>query len=167
MAALVVSIIALVLSGVSLIYSRLSAKASDRSALASERSAEAAVAAERRARTPSLAITRGSVGRKDDLVIYTVRNDGPQDLSAVRVYRPRPADGITYPIAVTGENFAEDGIDLGPLPLNAEGRFTLACGTAAELPEFRVRIQCETGSDRWTLTALLDPPRPPKGPTVW
>jgi len=66
---------------------------------------------------------------------------------------------VTYPIAVTGGSagWADDEIDLGPLSLGQEGRFTLCCG-GAKHPEFRVRIKCREGDDCWELVELLPPP---------
>ena len=77
-------------------------------------------------------------------MIYRIRNDGPQDLDAIIAYRPKPPDGITYPIAATGRtDWVDDEVDLGPVPLTKEVRFTLCCGIAEELPQFVVRIDVE------------------------
>jgi len=89
-------------------------------------------------------------------VIFAVRNDGPQDLESVTVYRPRTNDRITYPLAVTGiTDYLPDAIDLGPLRLTEEAKFTLGCGGGMNLPEFRVRVECRSGADRWELALLL------------
>jgi hypothetical protein len=120
-----------------------SADAASRSADAASRSADAAESSDRRARTPRLAILLSDhVLAPNDKVIYRVRNDGPQDLDGVVVHPPRPPDRITYPIAITGAGWADDEIGLGPLAMTQETRFTLCCGTARDVPEFRVVIEC-------------------------
>jgi hypothetical protein len=101
-----------------------------------------------------------------DRAIYRVRNDGPRDLDALIVSRPRPPDdpgGIKYPFAVTGgtQGWADDEITLGPIPMGQEVRFTLCCSAAVELPEFRVRMACRAEDDIWTLNELLPSPRMP------
>ncbi len=94
-------------------------------------------------------------------MIYRLRNDGPQDLSSVTIFRPRPADQIKYHIAKTGasEGWAEDQITYGPLALTQELHFTLSCGSAETLPEFRVRIKAQSGDDAWELVEVLPSPR--------
>lgn len=136
------------------------------SAIAADRSADAAEAAERRERTPQLSILITDKAEAPcDKAIYRVRNEGPQDLDSVTVYRPRTPDRITYPIAATGRtSWVEDEVDLGPLALTEEVRFTLCCGAAEELPEYLVRIECAAGDDRWTITKTLPPPRPARNP---
>lgn len=89
------------------------------------------------------------------MAIYRVRNDGPQDLDSVVIHRPVTDDRITYPIAVTGEDYAENGIELGPLALGQEARFTLCCGGAQQPPEFRVRVDTKAGQDSWADVSLL------------
>src|SRR5205807_4411333 len=131
-AALAVSVIALVFAGIAGV-------AAKRSAETAKRSAQAAEAADRRARTPKLAILLATpMPAPNNLVIYRVRNDGPQDLEGLVIYRPKPTDRIKYPIAVTGLDFAEDEITFGPVPLTQEVRFTLCCGASDDLPEFRI-----------------------------
>jgi hypothetical protein len=101
-----------------------------------------------------------------DKAIYRVRNDGPQDLWALSIHRPRPPDRITYPLAITGLGYADDEITFS-LKIGEYKEITLCCGAADQLPEFRVRIECESGPDRWALTQMLPPPRgeprPPLG----
>lgn len=168
-AALIVSIFSVLVAVLGFLATRRSAGASERSAGASEssdanarRSADAAESTDRRARLPNLSINLDMpVRHPGDLVIYRVRNDGPEDLDAVTIYRPRPPAEITYPLAVTGDGagWAADEITLGPLRLAQEARFTLCCGAALVLPEFRVRIECRAGTDIWKLTCLLPTPR--------
>lgn len=150
------SILALVVAVVSAFF----AFRADRN---SKRSADAAVSADRRVRTPQLAILLSNPVPEphDELVIYRIRNDGPQDLDSVAVPWPVTTDRITYPLAATGRNagFAENPVPLGPLALTEETKATFACGAAAELPEFRVRIDCTAGADAWTITRLLPNPR--------
>lgn len=143
-AALVVAVFALVISGLSMAYSR--------------RYTHAAEADDRRARTPRLAIASEHAEEGATSIIYTVRNDGPQDLHSLLIFRPRPMDGITYPIARTGLNWAEDEIDLGPLAVTQEARFTLAVGPGSQLPTFRVRVKCRAGKDSWEMAEVLEKP---------
>jgi hypothetical protein len=126
------------------------------------RSADAAEASERQQRTPILVVDLEGHGAPEQVpqAYYRVRNDGPQALDQVTIHRPRPLDGIGYWIAHSGETAGPDELDLGGLPLGQSGRFTLFCGAAPELPEFRVRIVCTSGRDRWELLKLLPAPRP-------
>ncbi len=81
------------------------------------------------------------------------------------VYRPKPPDRITYPIAATGKtSWVDDEVDLGAVALTKEVRFTLCCSAAEELPEFLVRIECAAGDDAWVLTLALPSPRPERDP---
>jgi hypothetical protein len=134
---------------------------------AAERSAVSAELTERRERTPRLAILLDNpVLAPGDRVIYRVRNDGPQDLDTLTIYRPRPSDRITYPIGKLSETWADDRIEWASLALTEEVSFTLCCGAAIEVPEFRVRVECRSGTDEWTLNELLPSPRakrPPMG----
>jgi hypothetical protein len=159
----VLSALALVVSVVAVVVSVLSYLASQRSAKASEQSAAAAESADRRARTPRLSIMLDGFPDLSDKAIYRVRNYGPQDLDEVIVYRPRPPDNIEYHLAVTGSpaGWANDEISLGPLAMTQEARFTLGCGASATLPDFRVRIECRSGSDQWPLNEPLPSPRRP------
>ncbi len=166
-AALTVAAVAAVFSGLSWAEVKRSAHAAEGSAGAAERSAKVAEAADRRARTPQLTIILDNpVEAPGDRAIYRVRNDGPRDLDALIVSRPRPPDdpgGIKYPFAVTGgtQGWADDEITLGPIPMGQEVRFTLCCSAAVELPEFRVRMACRAEDDIWTLNELLPSPRMP------
>ena len=158
------SIAALAVSLGSALIAVRAVRAASRSADAASRSADAAESSDRRARTPQLAILLSDhVLAPNDKVIYRVRNDGPQDLDGVVVHPPRPPDRITYPIAITGAGWADDEIGLGPLAMTQETRFTLCCGTARDVPEFRVVIECRAGTDEWLLTQLLPPPRGSQG----
>ena len=126
----------------------------------SSRSAHVAEAADHRARTPQLEIILSEPAPVPiNRVIYRLRNDGPQDLEDIVIYRPRLPDQIIYPVAVTGSDWAEDEIHLGPVALGQEVRFTFCCGIAAKLPEFRVRIYCLAENKTWPLTRLLPSPR--------
>ena len=90
------SIAALVVSGFAAFFTWKAVRAADRSAGAAE-------SADRQARTPRLAVLLDNpVPAPSDLVIYRVRNDGPQDLDSLVIYQPRPSDQISYPIAATG-----------------------------------------------------------------
>lgn len=159
--ALVIAGLAAAAAIVSAIYAILSRLDAARSATAADRSAAAAEAAERRAREPHLAILL-TVPSPDpvDRVIYRIRNDGPQDLDSVVIFRPEPGDGVVYRLAVTGSAAGfQNEIELGPLALNRESSFTLSCGAGTDLPEFRVRIRCTAGQEHWDLIEVLPPPR--------
>ena len=133
-----------------------------KSSRSSARSARVAEAIDRRERQPQIEIVRGTAAVYPiENVIYTVRNDGPQALDDVVIYRPRPRnpDGIIYPVAVTGQPYENDEIHLGPLPLTGEARFTLCCGGAEHLPDYRVHVQFFAGGDEWESTFLLPSPR--------
>lgn len=147
-----------------LVLSLASVVVAVRSEVSSRRSSAAAQAADRRARTPVLDIVvLADAGSQGDRAIYRIRNDGPQDLDEVRVHRPEPPDRIVYPVASTGAGGDwSDVAELGPLRLTQEARFTLCCGAAENLPEFRVRVECRAGVDRWDVVAPLDSPRPPE-----
>jgi hypothetical protein len=148
------SAVAIALSFAAVLYAR-------NAATAAARSADAAESSDRRERTPQLAILLDNPAYAPvDRVIFRVRNDGPEDLSSVSTYRPRPPDRIKYPIAKSGVgSYAEDEIVYGPLTVTQELKFTLCCGAADAPPEFRVRITCNSGKDTWELNELLPPPR--------
>ena len=161
-AALIVSIIAAIAAVLGFWATWRSAKAAKDSAEQARRSADAADATERRERRPSLTISRSSTaGYLDDRVLYRIRNDGPQDLDRITIYRPRPPDGVKYPLAVTSDpgGWVDDEIEVGPLRLTQEAQFSLCCGAGVALPDFLVRIECESGEDSWTLTSALPHPR--------
>ena len=143
-AAFVVAVLALVISGLSVAYTR--------------RYTQAAEAEDRRARTPRLSITAEHGAEGATSIIYVVRNDGPQDLDSLVIFRPRPMDGITYPMAKTGMNWVTDEVELGPLGVTQEARFTLSVGAGSPLPTFRVRIRCRAGRDTWELVEELEEP---------
>lgn len=153
LAALIVGLVAVVVSVVAAIASVQSARAAERSATAAESS-------DRQSRRPVLAFFLEQPSpAPNDRVIYRVRNDGPQDLVSLVIYRPKPPDGITYPIAMTGRDFGADEIEVGPLPIAGQARFTLCCGAGEDLPEFQVRVECRAGSDCWETSQVLSPPR--------
>lgn len=134
-------------------------RSSSRSAAAADRSARAAEATDRRQRAPTFAFLLDHPGG-GDRIIYRVRNDGPQDLEHVLMYRPKPPDRITYPLAVTGRgDWVDDEVELGPLRMGEEAKVTLCCGVAKTLPQFRVRIACSAGEDRWEGVLVLPSPR--------
>jgi hypothetical protein len=144
-AALAVATLALVVSILSVAYTR--------------RATHAQEAEDRRARLPKLNITSEYDSDENATsTIYTVRNDGPDDLDSVVVHRPRPPDGITYPIAVVSHDWADDTIELGPLALTQETKFILCTGRGWP-HAFRVRIDCQRDRDKWTLTEELEQPQ--------
>jgi len=121
---------ALIVSVVAVGYSRKATAAADRSAIAAERSADAAQSSDRLSRVPQLDLTLvHPAPPPTDKAIYRVRNDGPQDLSAVTIFRPRPPDRITYPLAITGLSWADDEISF-PLKIGDYKEITFCCGAA-------------------------------------
>ena len=170
---MILGILALVMSTMSVLFAYRLGKSADRSAVSAEHSAAAAdrsaIVAEsmdRRARRPRMSFLLGSPAPPPIAnVIYTVRNDGPQDFDEVVIYRPRPSDQIVYQIALTGGASGHGGsymdeVNFGALRLAEEMRFTLALGVAENLPDFRVRVRVRTGSDEWNLIEVLPHPRP-------
>jgi hypothetical protein len=154
-AALTVAVLALVVSLLSVAYTR-------RATHAAERATSTQEAADRRAREPRLVVSMA--GNEDSRnILYGLYNDGPQDLDAVLVRRPETKGGGTYLVARVGGNFG-DTVDLGRLPMGDTGFFMLAIGTVVPLPVFRVRIECQAGSDRWLLVRELSVPRDPE---IW
>ena len=152
-AAFVVALLAVGVSVASVIYAR-------RAAHAAEQEAKTAAAAERRANEPVLVVEiEEQVDESANSAIYSIRNDGPNDLDRLAVHRPRPSDGIRYPIAPVGQDWCEDEAELGPVAMGHAVRFVLSIGSREELPEFRVRVVSERGADRWERAVLLDPPR--------
>lgn len=164
---IVVAILALVVSIVGTFYAWRSARASEASAEAAKASARSAAAEDRRARTPQVVVAVEKRAPHDgDVVVYSVRNDGPQDLDSVVVHRPAPTDGIRYPVAATGHSDWQDSAEVGPLALTQTGHFTLSCSSARKLPTFRVKIVCRAGLDQWELIRELDFPRSPPPPRI-
>jgi hypothetical protein len=169
---MILGIIALVVSALSVLFAyRLgksadrSASAAENSAIAADRSAAVAESMDHRARQPQLNISLGSSAPAPIAnVIYTVRNDGTEDLDEVVVFRPRPSDQIVYPVALTGgpggggSDYMDD-VSLGGLRLAEEKRFTLAIGAAESLPEFRIRVHVLIGDDEWNVIKVLPAPR--------
>jgi hypothetical protein len=132
------------------------------SAKSSARSADASQAVDRRERTPILSVLLNHPApAPDDRVIYRVRNDGPQDLGSVKLFRPRPPDGIAYPLARTGDpgGWADDQVELGPLAMTQEAAVTFCCGAGEDLPIFRLRAVCRSADDTWDLLLVLPDPR--------
>ena len=93
---------------------------------------------------------------RDPKIPFSILNEGPQDLDSIVIYRPRTSDGVHYQLAVEGSDFAQDEIEVGPLSLGHEARFVLSVGTAESLPDFRVRVECRSGRDKWKSTRLLE-----------
>jgi hypothetical protein len=157
--ALLVSIGALVQGRTAIRESGRSADASETSAAAAARSASAAESLDRQGREPMLVIELIDPARlPGDKALYRIRNDGPQDLSLVTVFRPKPPDRIIYPLAITGLGYADDEVDFD-LGIGEYIGITFCCGAADQLPEFRVRIDCESGPDQWSFTRVLPFPR--------
>lgn len=177
-AALLVAVLAAVAAGVSAWYSHRavgvadratkaaerSSVAAERAAKAAEREADAAASAERRATQPRFHVA--PQGRLDNATsaIFLVRNDGPQDLDRLMVFRPRPDDGIRYPVAPVGADWSDDEADLGPIRMGQSTKFVLAIGSATKRPEFRVRFVTTRGGVTWEEVVLLK--LPPNSPQV-
>jgi len=144
-AALVVSLVALGLSAFSVLYTRAQARA--------------ATSADLRARHPVLGLTlHQSASAGETTALYYLENQGAEDLDSVVVFRPETADGVDYPVARLGQDFADEA-ELGPLGMKAKQAFVLCIGPAEMLPEFRVRIRCRIGKDSWEDAYVLDDPR--------
>lgn len=148
-AALVISVVAILVAAIS--------------AVSAWRSARSAAAADLRAREPELVLSMDpNTGERDNAVLYTIRNDGPQDLNSIVVHRPQTDDGVKYPVAPVGGGYGPHFAEVGPLPMAELTAFMLAVGVMPDLPDFCVRIVCKAGRrDKWTLVRKLDSPRPP------
>jgi hypothetical protein len=155
------SIAALVVTLIGVVATAQAKTEAAHSAQAAVRSADAAETADRRERTPQLAVELNQPNPvPGELAIYRVPSDGPQDPDDIIIYRPRPSDRITYKIAGAGDfGFADNESHLGSLALTQEAWFTLGCGVVAKLPDSRVRIQCHAGDESWMSARLLPPPR--------
>lgn len=124
--------------------------------------------ADRRARQPDLAIElEDHAGFDGTTAIYVVRNEGPEDLTSVVVHRPVTRNSVRYNLARVGTDYREDGdAHLGPIRLGEDERFVLKIGPGTEVPDLRVRIECNAGHTwwslsrgKWTLTKTLEFPR--------
>ena len=110
------------------------------------------------------------------MVLYSVRNDSPLDLTSVIVHRPEVDSRMIYPVSTADGSQLPDGdeVDIGPIPSSENRTFHLLTGGAAPspIPDLRVVIDC-TAEDggHWRLAPiLLDSPwrRPPpviRGPS--
>jgi hypothetical protein len=127
-----------------------------------KRQADAAEATLHDQRTPHLVIELTGPPPSEQVPwgYYSVRNDGPQDLDEVTVYRPLTTDGIVYRIGYIGQKTVPEELSIGAIMLGREASFALQCGAAQELPPFRVKIECRKGAERWQLLEVLEPPRP-------
>jgi hypothetical protein len=148
-------------------HAKRSADASEESAVHAKRSADAEEVAIHDRHTPMLEIGLDGLGPEADVpqAYYWLRNDS-QDLDEVIVHRPEPPDNITYwvgrPWAPGREGATGDHlVNLGALARTREVRFALFCGSNPEPPEFRVVVECRKGEERWDVSKLLPPPKPP------
>ena len=144
---------------------RRSADAAEKAAEAANRSAIADMGADHRARTPRITVkieSKAGYQQGQTDALYEVVNDGPEDLESVVVCRPQTDDSVHYNVAATGRSDYGDEAEVGPLPLAARTRFTLAVGPwnpNERLPVFRIRIVCtSTTGESWELPFTLDPP---------
>lgn len=156
-AAFVVSILALLASGVAVIYARRTADAADRQAAEARRQADAAHEDLRLVNAPVLTVTLKDEPAEGPDVLYEIRNDGRKDLESVIVQRPETSDRVRYAVARLGMTDFEDQVELGPLRLGEASGLLLKVGNTTSPPEFRVRITCRAGDNRWDLSKLLEP----------
>jgi hypothetical protein len=146
-AALIVAVLALSVSAGSFAYVR--------------RNTHVAEAADRRAREPVLTFAVRSGNADETRPLFTVRNDGPQDLDSIQIFRPRHPNGVRYPLAMLGGDFADDAIEAGPLALGDDAQFVLARDATAP-HALRVRVICRSGKAEWHSSHELPMPRPPQ-----
>lgn len=89
---------------------------------------------------------------------FYIENQGHETLDSVLVLRPRTVDGVRYPVAKMGADFA-DSAEVGPLEVRQKVALMLAIGSSESLPEFRLVIRCRIGRDSWEVAHVLDDPR--------
>jgi hypothetical protein len=65
---------------------------------------------------------------------------------------------VRYKVARLGDEFG-DAAELGPTELGHTSSLVLAIGSAEWLPEFRVRVVCRSGKDKWESSVELKDPR--------
>ena len=144
-AAFIVSIVALLAAGASAVYTRTQA--------------QAATNADLRARRPILNLSLDKLASSGETTaLFYIENQGSEDLDSVVISRPITADGVRYPVAKLGQEF-EDQVDLGRLEIKEKQGVVLCIGSAEQLPEFRLRIQCRVGNARWDDAHVLEDPR--------
>ncbi|MDQ0241456.1 hypothetical protein [Arthrobacter bambusae] len=153
--AVISTVIALLATATSLV----SARAALRAASASERSALAVERSEHRARQPRLSVHPvGPVASNATIAMYHIRNDGPEPLDQVIVFRPVTGDGIRYDVGSTEADFVDE-TPLGPLALGEQKLVKLSVGPAIELPEFRVVARAYVNDEHWDTLTVLPSPR--------
>lgn len=152
--AVVISVLALFVASAAVWYAR-------RAARETRRQADAAQEQLRRDYAPNLSVTLMDGPGDGPDARYEIRNDGPKDLDSVLVSRPEVANQVRYPVALLGTEYG-DQAELGPLPIGEARDFLLCVGPASSTrpKDFRVRITCRAGSDKWTLSKALETRRP-------
>ena len=159
---LVIAVTSLLIGGYATVVAKRSATAADRSARAAEATAQTAKEEDRRARKPVLEVELPERAyANQNIAIFTVRNLGPQDLDTVVIHQPQTDDDLEYQIAITDVGMWDSRVEIAPLAINECVQVTLACGLAAELPTFRLRIECSAGEDKWILSHELPEVRSP------
>lgn len=152
--AVILSALALVVAAASALYTRVTAGHAKRQADAAE-----VILHDQHKPHLFIEITGPPQSEQIPWAYYSVRNDGPQDLDEVTVYRPLTTDGIVYRIGYIGQKTVAEELSLGALALGRQVSFALQCGAAPELPPFWVKIECRKGEERWQLLDLLPSPR--------
>jgi hypothetical protein len=153
---LVIAVFGVAVAGLALRTARRSAAAAERSAFAAEASANTASAEDLRARTPDLEVeVPNPAYPNDNIVMFCLRNVGPQDLDSVVIHQPDTDDALDYAIAAADVGMWANRVDIGALALNERAEITLRCGPAVDLPTFRLRIECSAGNDQWAVSRTL------------
>jgi hypothetical protein len=125
-----------------------------------------AVEADRQSKTPRfwVEVPKPPSG-SDEVMLFRVHNVGSVDLDSVTMYRPRLEDQVIYPIAVTGQSWAKDEIEIAPLAVGDYFRVTFNLGSHEEPIRWRFKVVSRLGEYEWPTFVEVDTPG--KGINVW